>query len=464
MNTINNMQSLRSLTPTRPSNSDLHRSKSNRSSHSHKESNDVSSGSGIMFSQQPSDDVYLSYVQSIGGVAAIQTMEPGRSSSSSERRSGSSIGTNSIAATPALFVPGSPLLARHLNSDSNSSKDKDRFVIDAPPPPSAATLRAIPRKSNTSINGTPMNRTQNQSVPISLSRSNTRQSIASDTMTIATNASSLSRESMASVKSSGSTYKSMIDLKSRFRATSHDSGVEHIPVPRPSMASISTAGFMEVNDPQLSLRFLLNQPNTMFGVVKREQPSHTFLGRNKSKFNPYITVLYNDKLIAYHASGKEKLLRPDTMNGPFYSAGSTIHLKNNGISGDYSRRSSATTPNPTFSSNSMHAAPRSILRLTTESEIHVSEKGIYVLKVTGKKIDNTADVAAMTAASSISLEFDILEDKTWLMQFENPDSMMEWMARIKRLIADMAAAVALAVSMDAEGTTASAADVSSVWL
>ncbi|KAJ3017132.1 UNVERIFIED_CONTAM: hypothetical protein HDU68_011829 [Siphonaria sp. JEL0065] len=41
----------------------------------------------------------------------------------------------------------------------------------------------------------------------------------------------------------------------------------------------------------------------MFGVVKRE-PSKKF-GRNKSKFNPYITVLYGDKLIAYHASGKE---------------------------------------------------------------------------------------------------------------------------------------------------------------
>ncbi|KAJ3029801.1 UNVERIFIED_CONTAM: hypothetical protein HDU68_011028 [Siphonaria sp. JEL0065] len=459
------MQSLRSLTPTRPSNSDLHRSKSTRSSRSRKGSTDGSSGSGIMFSQQQSDDAYLAYVQSIGGVAAIQAMEAGRSSSSSERRSGSSIGTTSVVGSPApLFVPGSPLLARHLNSNSNSSKDKDRFVIDAPPPPSAAALRAIPRKSNSSSNGTPMNRTQNQSVPISLSRSNTRLSIASDTMTIATYASSLSLESMPSVKSSGSTYKSMSDLKSRFRATSHDSGVEHVPVPRPSMASISTAGFMEVNDPQLSLRFLLNQPNTMFGVVKREQLSRTFLGRNKSKFNPYITVLYGDKLIAYHASGKEKLLRPDTMNGPFYSAGSTIHLKNDGISGDYTRRISATTPNLTFSSNSMHAAPRSILRLTTESEIHVSEKGVYVLKVTGKKIDNTADVASMTAFSSIPLEFGILEDKTWLLQFENPDSMMEWMARIKRLIADMAAVVALAASTDVEGTTASAADVPSVWL
>ncbi|KAJ3026227.1 UNVERIFIED_CONTAM: hypothetical protein HDU68_005992 [Siphonaria sp. JEL0065] len=455
------MQSLRSLTPTSPSNSDLHRSKSNRSSRSRKGSVQSEEQLQPGFSQQQSDDAYLSYVQSIGGVAAIQALEPGRTSSSSERRSTSSTGASTAIGSPVpIFVPGSPLLARHLNSNSNNSNAKDRFVIDAPPPPSAAALRAIPRKSNSS-SGTPMNRTQNQSVPISLSRSNTRLSIASDTMTIATNASSLSLESMPSIKSSNSTYKSMSDLKSRFRATSHDSSVEHVPVPRPSMASISTAGFMEVNDPQLSLRFLLNQPNTMFGVVKREKLSRNFLGRTKSTFVPYITVLYGDKLIAYHASGKERLLRPDTMNGPYYSAGSTIHLKNDGISGAYTRRITASTPNPTFSSNSMHAPPRNILRLTTESEIHVSEKGVYVLKVTGKKIDNTADVATMTAVSSIPLEFGILEDKTWLMQFENPDSMMEWMARIKRLISDMAAAAVLAASADSEGSSTA---IPSVWL
>ncbi|KAI9348044.1 hypothetical protein BDR26DRAFT_21043 [Obelidium mucronatum] len=218
---------------------------------------------------------------------------------------------------------------------------------------------------------------RNQSVPISLARSNTRLSIGSDitTMTIATSTSSLSLESMPSMHSTGSTFRQA--QSARYRATSHDSGMD-MPVPRPSMASISTAGFMEANDPQLSLRFLLNQPNTMYGVVKRERPTKTWFGP-KNTYTPYITALYGDKLIMYHASrsflSRYKMAsRQESINGPFYSAGSTIQFKNVDLGGDFGPRPSQTTSNPAtppqFSSSSLYQPPSYVLRLTVESEIH----------------------------------------------------------------------------------------------
>ncbi|ORY33286.1 hypothetical protein BCR33DRAFT_723258 [Rhizoclosmatium globosum] len=407
-------------------------------------------------------DSYAAYVASIGGIAV---------------RSGS-IGPVSLSSAPTPTPPttlapstptnrsldfdftfdtesvvASPLVARSTSFGTTTTAQttaKDRLVIAAPPPPSPAALRAIPPVPPMMTRSKTANVNVNNTI---LLRSNTRKSVAST-------ASTLSLESLPSMNSTGSTPLSNRTPLSRrasdtrSRATSHSTSIDSV-AQRPSMASISTAGFMEANDPQLTLRFLLNQPNTMYGIVKREKAARNWLGSMKSTWNPYITVLYGDKLILYHAS--KKLLTSDSLNGPFYSSGSSIQFQDTPTTKPRSSFSSSAPKQeqqpPSFKSASLYQPPSSALRLTPESEIHVSEKGVYVLKVTGKKLEevnvdafksvgldssSSSISTASTLSSSLSrLDFGILEDKSWELQFDNADSMMEWLGRIKARVLEM---------------------------
>ncbi|KAJ3076251.1 hypothetical protein HDU98_004864 [Podochytrium sp. JEL0797] len=270
----------------------------------------------------------------------------------------------------------------------------------------------------------PMDRSANMSLPVALERSSSSHRMTPSTRTTTTSLSGLSLESLPSMTSSASSRKP--------RAATLAG------VPRPSLAAIQGAGFLEKSDPHVALRFLLMQPNCLYGIIRREKAKRNWLGRDKSTWTPYLTVLYGDKLIQYHTTRKDRYAaQTDTMNGPFYSLGSSIQ---NYLDAPTVSSNPHFLP-PTISPNSLHDPPSSVLRLTTESEIHVSEKGVYVLRVTGKKMENTADSASFASVSSTSatvLDFGFLEDKTWMLQFENPESMMEWMTVIKNLLADMA--------------------------
>ncbi|KAI8613268.1 hypothetical protein BC830DRAFT_1170379 [Chytriomyces sp. MP71] len=322
------------------------------------------------------------------------------------------------------FLPHQPL-----------ASNQPPIIIPSPPPPNAAALRAIP-----------MNRQLSMPAPRS-----SHMSLTSDT------ASTLSSFSYTdSVASAPTTHLSSPGPKNLFRTRSYSEA----PQPgRPSMSAISSAGFMEHRDPAWTLRHVLAQPNVMYGVVARERTSRGWLKMLKS-WNSFLVVLRNGTLSTYHLGkntvSRYKFSRPgECINGPFFSPGSELWDFVPGVP-------------PLLASGTLFQTPSSVLRLTDESEVHVHEQGVYVLKVTGRKINllvpstpatavitskmppvpgsgesaNSyihSDISIASPASGTSFSVadnasGLSEEKTWMLQFETAESMMEWMTRIRQSI------------------------------
>ncbi|KAJ3405339.1 hypothetical protein HDU80_001522 [Chytriomyces hyalinus] len=419
------------------------------------------------------------------------------------------------------------------------------ILIPPPPPPSAALLRAIP------LSSAGIAVTRQMSMPAVISRTRSRSSFDSDTAsTISRSSFSYSDNaysttgSIASAPSKLSSPSLGVALWTRSRALSSSATRSHrefgsdglmagssassvygnpsSQTQHTSISAITTAGFMEPTDPKWTLRHILAQPNVMYGLVRREKPSQTWLKSLKSKSSPYILALVDGNLAAFqsHKNGVSLPLRSKltthsgegssslSLNGPFFTTATTTatttttdnNLVPSKISTSLSAKtctslsaaaatSSSNSTLPVFSTSVLYNPPSSVLQLTCDSEIHVSEKGVFVLRVTGKKIrvsshanngtsevlagggvwhggaaaairpgkqQSSVDVVAnavaaaglgasvvdfqspaATAAASSSprnVVSHLQEDKTWMLQFDDADAMMEWMTRIRRVI------------------------------
>ncbi|KAI8609621.1 hypothetical protein BC830DRAFT_1149666 [Chytriomyces sp. MP71] len=272
-----------------------------------------------------------------------------------------------------------------------------------------------------------------------------------------------------SVASAPTTHRSSPGPNGLFRTRSYSEA----PQPgRPTMSAISSAGFMEHTDPTWMLRHVLAQPNVMYGVVARERTSRGWLRMLKS-WNAYLVVFRDGTLNTYHLGkntvSRYKFSRPgECINGPFFSPGSELWDFIPGIP-------------PLLASGTLFQTPSSVLRLTEDSEVHVHEQGVYVLKVTGRKFnllvpdtpanatttssggklpsvpDSSETVNSFTQDESSILPpasvtafrvnhyaSGLTEEKTWMLQFETAESMMEWMTRIRRSISLIKGVVASA--------------------
>ncbi|KAJ3238275.1 hypothetical protein HDU81_008099 [Chytriomyces hyalinus] len=406
------------------------------------------------------------------------------------------------------------------------------ILIPPPPPPSAALLRAIPLASA----GIAV--TRQMSMPAVISRTRSRSSFDSDTAsTISRSSFSYSENaysttgSIASAPSKLSSPSLGVALWTRSRALSSSGTRNHREFGSDSMmagssasmygnasssqtqhtsiTAITTAGFMEPTDPKWTLRHILAQPNVMYGLVRREKPSQTWLKSLKTKSSPYILALVDGNLAAFHShkNGVSLPLRSKlthsggegaqfSLNGPFFTPTTTdpVPSKNCPLAATSSTL-------PVFSTSVLYTPPSSVLQLTSDSEIHVSEKGVFVLRVTGKKLrgvshgntttaagrldvgpsaatqvepfgggsgswnagkQSSVDVVVNAAAaaglgasvadfpaaasssptttttsSSRNVVSHLQEDKTWMLQFDDADAMMEWMTRIRRVISEI---------------------------
>ncbi|KAJ3245155.1 hypothetical protein HDU77_009582, partial [Chytriomyces hyalinus] len=259
----------------------------------------------------------------------------------------------------------------------------------------------------------------------------------------------------------------------------------------------------------------------MYGLVRREKPSQTWLKSLKSKSSPYILALVDGNLAAFqsHKNGVSLPLRSKltthsgegssslSLNGPFFTTATSTTTDNNNLvpsktsspslsaktctslSAAAATSSNSSTFSPVFSTSVLYNPPSSVLQLTCDSEIHVSEKGVFVLRVTGKKlrvsshanngtsevlagggaqgtlwhggggaaaggsgkqqssVDVVANAVAAAGLGASVVDFQspaaagasprnvvshLQEDKTWMLQFDDADAMMEWMTRIRR--------------------------------
>ncbi|KAJ3389086.1 hypothetical protein HDU84_009182 [Entophlyctis sp. JEL0112] len=316
------------------------------------------------------------------------------------------------------------------------------------------------------------------------------------------------------VSRSGSVYSGLSTTSSSLLFASADAGGGLDPdpsLPSPSTSTSFRYPFLSArssSSPNRSatLSAMLALPDTLYGIIRREKakqanandgdfPRTASTGRPWLRITPawshFVLVLQKDTLYLFHvprgimtASSLSSLVLG--RNGPYQASdtaaaadadnatnttgrsGAAVRLADPRSENTYSTAASPPPPPPAkyFSARLLARHPTSCLKIVAMSEAYVCETGIYVLKVTGRRVEPTATSSGTgRAVEDDALDEDetasivyarssvggsgngrvptggpldkLLEDyvdNTWLIQFDRPESMMTWMSTIRKCI------------------------------